>query len=125
LTRYFADSYAYLAAMDGSKAYAKLVAESDLVTTHLNAVEVAQGLLRRMGDSKLEDGLQPILSQCVIPPAPVAAAAARFRHEAVAAGGNCSTVDAWGYATAQHLGIPFLTGDEHFRGVPGVKFVKA
>jgi hypothetical protein len=27
--------------------------------------------------------------------------------------------------TALSLGVPFLTGDEDFRGVPGVRFVKA
>ncbi|MGQ0535255.1 MAG: hypothetical protein ACT4PT_04205 [Methanobacteriota archaeon] len=38
---------------------------------------------------------------------------------------HTSFVGAWGYATARCLELPFRTGDDCFRGVPGVKFVKA
>jgi hypothetical protein len=29
-----------------------------------------------------------------------------------------------GYVLAQEIKLPFLTGDEGFKGLPGVKFVK-
>lgn len=123
MTRYFADSYAYLAAMQGSSRYRTLLAGNELVTTPLNVLEVAFALRRHGGD--VEAGTAPMLAHCVDVPHHVAVAAARFRAQRLEAGADCSTVDAWGYATASHLGLPFLTGDEAFRGVPGVKFVKA
>jgi PIN domain nuclease of toxin-antitoxin system len=122
---FVADSYAFVAALDGSKAYAKLLGENEVVTTTIHLVEVGAAVLRRAGASQLEAALAPLYGLCVEPPARVAVAAARFRVARREAGASCSHVDALGYALAQHLGVPFLTGDEAFRGVPGVKFVKA
>jgi predicted nucleic acid-binding protein len=123
LTRYFADSYAYVEALRGSAKYTALLAENEIVTTALNLQEVAFAVHRYGGD--VEAATAPIVAHCVDVPHRVAIAAAGFRAQRIDAGANCSTVDAWGYATAVHLGIPFLTGDEGFRGVPRVKFVKA
>lgn len=123
MTRYFADSYAYLAALRGSGRYAAILRDDELVTTALNVLEVAFAVRRHGGD--VQAATTPILAHCIDVPHRVGIAAAEFRAQRIAAKADCSTVDAWGYATAQHLGIPFLTGDEGFRGVPGVKFVKA
>lgn len=125
MTDLFADSYAFLAAADGSKAYHKVLAENDIVTSHAHALEVAYGLLHRDHVAALEATLRPVLALCITPPSAVVKDAAIFRHERRSAGANCSYTDAWGYATARSMDIPFLTGDEGFRGVPGVKFLKA
>lgn len=37
---------------------------------------------------------------------------------------NLSYADALGYTIAKHLGIPFLTGDESFKALPNVIFIK-
>ncbi len=37
---------------------------------------------------------------------------------------SLSAPDAIGYAKARELGIPFLTGDEDFRELKGVEFIK-
>lgn len=120
----FADTYAFLAALDGSTAYRDVMAGATIRTTGPNVQEAAHALLRR-GHTDLGAYLGPLLGTVVREPSGVPEAAARFRFQRQQAGRDCSTVDAWGYATAQALGIPFLTGDEDFRGVPGVKFVKA
>jgi predicted nucleic acid-binding protein len=36
---------------------------------------------------------------------------------------DLSYADCVGYATAQELGIPFLTGDRRFKDKPGVAFI--
>ena len=127
MTRVLADTYAFVALLDGSPEYDKLLRESDVVTTSLNLVELAHTLMQRGRSQGVDDALRPLAKTCVEPPSIAATAreAAIFRHERNSAGGRVSTVDAWAYATARSLGIPFLTGDEDFRGVPDVKFVKA
>lgn len=124
MAEFFADSYAFVSALDGSKAYQRLLASGDFVTTRLNAVEVGYAMVLRGGKDLLATALPAILEKCVEPPPAAVAQAVAFRRERNQAGGKLSTVDAWGYATALGFGIPFLTGDEGFRGVPGVKFVK-
>lgn len=120
---FLADSYAFIAALDGSKAYRDLLSNATVVTTGPNLQEVAYAVRRAGGDAA--GLLAPLLPLCIQPEARVALAAATFRAQRIQAGANCSTVDAWSYASAQALGIPFLTGDEGFRGVPGVQFLKA
>lgn len=119
-----ADTYALLAHYDGARAYRPFF-EQEIVTTALNAVEFAHALMVRGHTKRLGELLPPVLSIVVEPDHEVVQAAARFKHERRAAGAKCSYVDAWGYATARSLDAAFLTGDEDFRGVPGVKFVKA
>lgn len=122
---YFADSYALFAAIDNSKAYRPYFRDATLATTSLDLLEFAYGLHKRGRASKIDAVLPPFLDIVVEPRPQVAAEAAAFKHARISAGGKCSYVDAWGYATARSLDVPFLTGDEDFRGIPGVKFVKA
>lgn len=121
----FADTYALFAAVDGSRAYKPYFAAGKLATTALNLVEFAYGLRRRRLARELDALLPPLFDLVVEPERGVVAEAARFKAERLEAGAKCSFVDAWGYATARSLAVPFLTGDEAFRGVPGVKFLKA
>lgn len=120
-----ADTYALFAALDGAPAYRRSFVGGNVGTTALNLVEFAYGLVRRGHDERLDELLDPFLELVVEPDPEVVARAARFKEARREAGARCSFVDAWGYATAQWLGVPFLTGDEDFRGVPGVRFLKA
>lgn len=121
----FADTYALFAALDGSPRYRKPFIENQIVTTALNVTELAYGLMRRGVWDVAPHVLPPFRDMIVEPDRDVIEDAARFKHDRVAAGSPVSYIDAWGYATARSLGIPFLTGDDDFKGVPGVKFVKA
>jgi len=100
--------------------------ERDLATTALNLAELAASLLRSGAIKAPEvDGMLQPLRPMVVEPGPrVVREAALFKVSMQATGLNCSPVDAWGYATARSLGVPFLTGDEAFRKVPHVEFVK-
>ena len=125
MAKLFADTYALLGHVDGFPAYVRLLSDGDYVTTALNACEYAHKILMRGQGEALDLALPPILDHVVQPGPEVPLAAAQFKRDRLKAGAECSYVDAWGYATARSLGLQFLTGDEDFRGVPGVKFVKA
>lgn len=121
--RFFADTYALMAHFDGRASYRGLLDEH-FATTAVNLAEFAHTLLLR-GRTDVAELVGRLEHNLVEPSSKVAVAAAEFRRSANRAGGRISTVDAWGYATAQSLGMSFLTGDEEFRGIPGVTFVKA
>lgn len=125
MARLFADTYALLAYVDGRAEYVRLLSGGDYATTALNACEYAHRILARGHGEALELAMPPVLDHVVQPGPEVPLAAAQFKLDRLRAGARCSYVDAWGYATARSLGLQFLTGDEDFRGVPGVKFVKA
>lgn len=123
---YLADSYALFAHVEDKASYRAYFDEHRAATTAMNLVELGYGLLRRGWPPEgVGRALDTLASVVVEPPTHVAMEAARFRRSMVQAGADCSYVDAWGYATAQWLGVPFLTGDDDFRKVPGVEFVKA
>lgn len=68
--------------------------------------------------------LAPFEASAVHPEWNVLKEAAGFRHEMRRKGKNCSYVDAAGYSQARSEGIPFLTGDPAFKGLPGVEFLE-
>ncbi len=124
MAKWFADTYGLLAHVDGSPEYIRLLSGGDYVTTALNACEYAHKILARGQADALALAMPPVMAKVVEPGQEVPLAAAQFKMDRLRAGAGCSYVDAWGYATARSLGLPFLTGDDDFRGVPGVKFVK-
>jgi predicted nucleic acid-binding protein len=122
----FADTYAILAILKGSKRYQKALDGRDPATTALNLCEAGYALLRAKAATEADFGslLSPFDAWLVEPPRSVARDAAAFKHGMALAKRDCSLADAWGYATARSLRVPFLTGDESFRGTPHVEFVK-
>ncbi len=124
---HFADSYALLAMLEGAENYRPYKQRPSLKTTQLNLLEVAYILHRRHGFSteELAAHLAPLRPFVVTPAPTVIPKAAETKHQLRQLGKNVSYIDAWGYATARWLDIPFLTGDEDFRDVDGVEFVKA
>lgn len=124
---FFADTYAIFAYAQDAKRYRPYFEDHKLVTTSLNLLEFAHGLLRgaAMQPAQVEALLAPLRPLTVEPDRSVVVPAAEFKRAMLRSGAHCSYVDAWGYATARWLGMPFLTGDEDFRKVPHVEFVKA
>lgn len=127
MVEYFADTYALAAHYKDSRRYRPYFDDVDLAISSFNLLEFGAFLLKH-GAAKdrngLADLLEPLWTLLVEPGPEVATEAAVFRRDMQKAGKDCSYVDAWGYATARSIEVPFLTGDEHFRGVPYVEFVK-
>ena len=124
LVDFLADSYALVAYLEGNPRYTKIFRRKTLATTALNVLEVYATLLRRIDPKEAQDVCSGLLSLAVPVPAEVALAAGEFRHRMRSLKKDCSYIDAWGYAAAGRLGVPFLTGDPSFRGIEHVEFVR-
>jgi len=124
LADFFADSYALVALLEGNERYVRIFRRKVIVTSSLNLLEVYSTLLRRFDSDESRELTAGITSMIVPIPPEVAYAAGEFRHSMRAQRRDCSYIDAWGYAGAKHLGIPFLTGDPAFRHVERVEFVR-
>ena len=121
---YFADSYALVALLEGNERYVRIFRRKAIVTSSLNLLEVYSTLLRRFDRDESRE-LAAGITSMIVPVAPeVAYAAGDFRQSMRAQHRDCSYIDAWGYASARHLGIPFLTGDPAFRHIEMVEFVR-
>lgn len=120
----FADSYALVALLEGNDRYVRIFRRREVVTSALNLLEVYATLLRRLEQSESRELAAGILAIVVPVPPEVAFAAGEFRQSMRQQKRDCSYIDAWGYASAQELGVPFLTGDPAFRQIAGVEFVR-
>jgi predicted nucleic acid-binding protein len=124
LADYFADSYAFVAHLEGNERYNRIFRTKILVTTALNVLEIYSTLLRRI-DSREAKQLASAFLRCVVPvPEESVLVAGEFRRAMRSRRRDCSYIDSWGYAAAKHLKIPFLTGDPAFRGIENVSFVR-
>jgi len=124
LVDFLADSYALVAFLEGNERYVRIFRRKLLATTALNVLELYATLLRRLDTAEAREKCAAFLPLAVPVPAEIALTAGDFRHRMRSMKKDCSYVDAWGYAAARHLGIPFLTGDPAFRGIAHVEFVR-
>ena len=130
MTRYLADTYAFIEAFTGNPRYARIFRSGEVATTALNVVELHYSLLRRgVPTDEAEQLSRATLRLVVEVPAGVALAAAgtRFainqKNRKARSSRRASYVDVWGYEAARNLGLSFLTGDPVFKGMPNVTFV--
>ena len=121
---YLADSYALVAFLEGNDRYVRIFRRKTLVTTALNILEVYATLLRRVEERAAKEVCSGLLPLAISAPPEVALVAGEFRNRMRRLKRDCSYIDAWGYATSRHVGLPFLTGDPFFRGVHHVEFVR-
>ena len=124
MTDFLADSYALVALLEGNDRYVRIFRRKIVGTTALNVLEVYATLLRRLDRleaRELSSGFLPIV---ISTPPEVALSAGEFRQFMRAQKRDCSYIDAWGYASARHLEVPFLTGDPAFETVEHVEFVR-
>lgn len=119
-----ADSYAYLALIEGNERYRRIFQRGGILTTALNVVEVYGALLRRMDQAEALAFSTALLSSIVDVPPETALRAAEFRRRMISDKRQCSHIDAWGYCAAAALGMKFLTGDPVFKGLENVEFVR-
>lgn len=86
-----------------------------------NLYELHVVLSRLRGDAGATDVFRGLRSTAVDPTDDDILAASRFKR--AYARSKFSYADALGYAMAQNRALPFVTGDEGFRGLPGVEFI--
>lgn len=113
---YFFDSYAIIEILAGSKNYKKY-AGANIISTQLNLFEVYYKLLAqdriyaRRFIKQYERYAVPYTSDTICVAADVKK-------------GNLSMTDCIGYALALEYGIKFLTGDQEFKDMKNVEYVK-
>jgi predicted nucleic acid-binding protein len=124
LPDYFADSYALVAYLEGNPRYGRIFERKTLCTSALNILELYATLLPRLGRDQARASAVPFLPLVISGGADVALVAGEFRQLMRDRKRDCSYVDAWGYAIARENGIPFLTGDNSFKSMENVEFVR-
>ena len=116
----FYDTYALVAIAGGQPNYRGYEACVEAITTIMNLYELYYILLRDHLPDLAEHFLGRLSPHCVPVGLHHIRAASQFRllHHGI------SYIDALGYVISQQFGAFFLTGDEAFRRLPGVRFVK-
>lgn len=124
MTQYFLDSYAIIEIFRGNPRLARF-RRVEAATTLFQIAESYYKLLE-LDLAKEAGEMYRVAFPCAIsPPEDVLRSAMEFRlRERAPRGERYSYADAIGYAVARWLGIPFLTGDEGFRGREGVEWVR-
>lgn len=117
------DAYALVEIMEDNPAYLKYV-DSDFIINSFIFAEFCYAVIKHYpaNPEALAEKSGIMKSRIVQPLPEVIAEAMQFRY--VNRKKGLSMADCVSYIQARHLGIPFLTGDGAFEGMPGVEFVK-
>lgn len=120
----FADSYAFIAFLEGNARYGMLFRKGGLVTKTIDIQEVLTVLLQRVDEQEAMGFARSMFGLVVDVPAETALEAALFKRRMAERRRDCSHIDAWGYTSARALKRKFLTRDTPFKGLPNVEFVR-
>ena len=118
---YFFDSYALIEIYKGSKNYEKYK-RAKVVTSFFHLYELHYNLRKTFKDEEINDFFKLLqifcaeLSFSLIPKA--VEFRMKYKHK------DLSYADCLGYVMAKEFGVKFLTGDNQFRDLPNVEFIK-
>ncbi len=119
--KYFLDTYALIEIVKGNPAYKKFVKE-ELFTSILNLYEFYFIILRDFNEEKAKEYFFEFLDFIIHLKPEHIFAASKFKLENKKM--NISYADALGYAFAIKEGLIFLTGDDAFKNMKNIEFVK-
>lgn len=118
---FFFDTYALFEKVVGNEDYTKYF-KGRIICTVLNLFELHQALLREFNKktadfwiNNFDYSLLKITTKDIID-----ASSFRFKNKEK----KLSSIDAIGYAVAKNNNLKFLTGDEGFKNIDNVEFVK-
>lgn len=118
---YFFDTYAIIEIIKGNQAYQEYK-NASIVLTIFNIAELHYALLRDFSP-QIAEALTKQYAQFIIEvdiEAMAEANAFKLKNKEK----KYSVADCIGYTLANKLGLKFLTGDQGFKGLKGVEFVK-
>ena len=119
---YFFDSYAFYEIMEGNRNYDPYYKDVVIYTTRLNLMELHYGLLVKYGKKTADALYDELLQFAVDIDDAIIKKANEFRS--IFRKRKLSYVDCIGYTIAKSIGVPFLTGDQQFKDMDNVEFVK-
>jgi len=120
LKTYFFDTYAFHEVISGNPDYEKFSKKIAIVTTKLNLMELYYTLLLKYNLSIADKYYEEFLKYAVETDDDTIKSAMQFKIK----NKKMSYADCIGYFVAKKRNARFLTGDEHFRELPNVEFVK-
>ena len=119
--KYFFDTYALIEIIEDNKNYEKYK-EEDVITSILNVGELYYSLLKKNAEDAAETWHEKLKQSALLVDAEIIKTAMKFRF------GNknkkFSFIDCVGYVLAKEKNLKFLTGDEGFKNMENVEFVK-
>lgn len=118
---YVFDTYALMEIVLGNPTFIKYLEASRVVINPFIFAEFCYGILKRYPVEFLSFTTKFSGTIASIPAEQIMEAM-KFRYENKKK--DVSTTDCVSYIQARQLGIPFLTGDGAFEGMPGVEFVR-
>ncbi len=118
---YFFDTYALIEVIKGNENYLEY-AELTFITTTLNFTEFYFYLLSSLDEKKADETLDKFNFSFLEINKDVAKEAAKFRKSNYKR--ELSYADCIGYILAKNMKFKFLTGDNFFKNVDNVEFVK-
>lgn len=121
MNSYFFDSYAIIESMKANPNYERFASET-MSTTVMNYAEVYYHLLNEVGEKVAALTMEKLNMQYLEITPEIAREASLFRHKHKKK--KLSYVDCLGYVLALKNNLLFLTGDNGFRDISNVEFVK-
>ena len=118
----FLDTYALYGIALGSENYKQFSSGVSVITTIMNLYELYYRLIQDNFLYEADKFFEKFLPDCAQIKPDVIKEAALFRLQNKKL--NLSYIDALGYVAAKKHSVNFLTGDEAFRKLPNVEFVK-
>lgn len=122
LKTYYFDTYAFFEVISGNPAYEAFKKNISIVTTRFNLMELYYGLLLKYGQTIAENYYKKFKGMCIEVDDETLKEAMIFRARNRKS--KRSYVDCIGYTIALKKRITFLTGDNGFRNISNVEFVK-
>lgn len=119
---FYYDTYALVEIAQGKEAYAKYRDGVKMLTNKLNLMELAYFLFRLGKENSISLIFEDYMKYNVEPSVNVMVQAARFKF--MNRKHKLSYIDCLGYMIAKENKVKFLTGDEKFKNMPNVEFVK-
>lgn len=119
---YFFDTYALYSVIMGYPSYKKYFKQIVIITSRMNLIELHYILLRDYGKEVADTKFEHFKEFEVSFSDEIIKKANQFRYANKKK--NFSYTDCIGYLIARTRNIPFLTGDNAFKGMEGVEFVK-
>ena|SRR3989338_1969863 len=117
---YFFDTYAIIEIIEDNKNYEKYK-EEEIITSILNVGELYYSLLKKDAEAA-ENWYEKLKQSATLVDVEIIKRAMKFRFENK--NKKFSAIDCVGYIIAKDRDLRFLTGDEGFKDMENVEFVK-
>ena len=124
MAEYFFDTYALICLVQDKESY-KRFADSIILTSQFNLVELYYSVLQDFGEKKAKE-IYLTFKNCLMEVSDEIIFKAmdfRLKIKKDAPKSNISYIDCIGYECAKASKVKFVTGDKEFKGIENVEFV--